>query len=351
MENKGEIWVIAEQDEGELAEISIELVSKGRELADRLNTSLGSVALGYNIKHVPEELFKYGCDVVYLADHPNLEYYTVLPYTKVIYNLAKKQRPGIILFGATTTGRDLAPRLASILPAGLTADCTDLQIGDYNDTRSKRILKDTLFQIRPAFGGNVIATIVNTWNPPKMATVREGVMKISAPDSNRNGKLISINPKFSEKDLITKVIKRTKSEKRVNLKNARIIVSGGFGVGGRDNFRLIYELAHTLGGEVAGSRAAVDAGFIEIERQVGQTGTTVRPKLYIACGISGAVQHRAGMAESHKIIAINKDPDAPIFKIAHYGIAGDLNQVIPMMIKAYKEKGLTSFEKEVSKKT
>ena len=163
-------------------------------------------------------------------------------------------------------------------------------------------------------------------------------MEISAPDSNRKGKLIDINPEFSEKDLITKVIKRTKSEKRVNLKNARIIVSGGFGVGSRDNFRLIYELAHTLGGEAAGSRAAVDAGFIESERQVGQTGTTVRPKLYIACGISGAVQHRAGMAESHKIIAINKDPESPIFKIAHYGIVGDLNQVIPMMIKAYKEK-------------
>ena len=340
MENKREVWVIAEQNEGKLAEISVELVSKGRELADRLNTSLGTVALGYNIKHIPEELFKYGCDIVYLADHPSLEYYTVSPYANVIYNLAKEKNPEIILFGATTTGRDLAPRLASIIPAGLTADCTDLKIGDYNDARSKKILKDTLFQIRPAFGGNVIATIVNTWKTPKMATVREGVMKISKPGYTRKGKVEAINPEFSEKELITKVIERTKSEKRVNLKNARIIVSGGFGVGSKENFRIIYELAHTLGGDIAGSRAAVDADFIERERQVGQTGTTVRPKLYIACGISGAVQHRAGMGESHKIIAINKDPEAPILKIAHYGIVGDLNQVIPMMIKAYKEKGV-----------
>ncbi len=338
MENKGEVWVISEQDEGKLAEISIELVSKGRELADKLNTSLGSIVLGADIKHIADELFKYGCDKVYLAEHPDLKYYTVLTYTNVIYKLAKEKKPEIILFGATTTGRDLAPRLASILPAGLTADCTELKIGDYKNPRTKEILKDTLFQIRPAFGGNIIATIVNTWPPPIMATVREGVMKITEPVNDNKGKLINIEPEFTESDLALKVIERSKTEKRVNLKSSRIIVSGGFGVSSRENFRLIRELAQTLGGEVAGSRAAVDGGFIQRERQVGQTGTTVRPKLYIACGISGAVQHRAGMAESHKIIAINKDPYAPIFKIAHYGIVGDLNQVIPMMIKAYKEK-------------
>ncbi len=342
MENKGEVWIISEQDKGKLAEISIELVSKGRELADRLKTSLGSVVLGDNIKHIPEELFKYGCDTVYLAEHPDLKYYTVLTYTNVIYKLAKEKNPDIILFGATTTGRDLAPRLASILPAGLTADCTDLRIDDYSDPRSKKVLKDTLFQIRPAFGGNIIATIVNTWAPPKMATVREGVMKIAPPQNERTGKIININPEFGQKDLALKVIERSKLEKKVNLKNARIIVSGGFGVSSRENFKLIHELAHTLGGEIAGSRAAVDGGFIERDHQVGQTGTTVRPKLYIACGISGAVQHRAGMSESNKIIAINADKDAPIFKIAHYGIIGDLNQVIPMMIKAYKEKGKLS---------
>lgn len=348
MGNKGEVWIIAEQNKGKLAEISIELVSKGRELADKLNTSVGTVILGHNIQHIPEKLFKYGCDTVYIADNSYLEHYVVLTYTNVIYKLVKKYNPEIILFGATTTGRDLAPRIASILPAGLTADCTDLKISDYNDIHSKKILKNTLFQIRPAFGGNVIATIVNTWAPPKMATVREGVMKISTPNNNRKGKIIPIYPKFNDSERFIKVLRRKKTEKQVNLKNSRIIVSGGFGVGGKENFKIIRELAHTLGGEFAGSRAAVDAGFIERDRQVGQTGTTVRPKLYIACGISGAVQHRAGMSESNIIIAINKDPNAPILKVAHYGIVGDLHQVIPMMIKAYKEKGLISQNNKIN---
>ena len=340
MENKkGEVWIVAEQDNGVLAEVSLELVCKGRELADRIGSSLGTIVMGNSIQHIPDELFSYGCDTVYLADHPELKHYTVLPYAKVIYNLAKEHKPEIILFGATTTGRDLGPRLASMLPAGLTADCTDLQIGDYKDFKTKNILKDTLFQIRPAFGGNIIATIVNTWDPPQMATVREGVMKMSAPLNNRKGTVVPVNASFIEDDLVTKVIKREKSENRINLKTSNIIVSGGMGVGSKENFSLIKKLAHTIGGEVAGSRAAVDAGFIERERQVGQTGVTVRPKVYVACGISGSVQHRAGMAESHKIIAINADPEAPILKIAHYGIVGNLNEVIPMMIKAYKEKG------------
>lgn len=340
MDNKkNEVWVVAEQDNGVLAEVSLELVCKGRELADRVGTSLGTIVIGNSIQHLAVELFSYGCDTVYIADDPKLEHYTVLPYAKVIHKLAKKHEPQIILFGATTTGRDLGPRLASTLPAGLTADCTDLQIGDYKDHKTKNIFKDILYQIRPAFGGNIIATIVNTWGHPQMATVREGVMMMSPPENGRKGSVVPVDVELNEKDMVTKVIKREKAENRINLKNANIIVSGGMGVGTKDNFNLIQKLAHVLGAEFAGSRAAVDAGFVERERQVGQTGTTVRPKVYIACGISGSVQHRAGMAESHKIIAINTDPEAPILKIAHYGIVGDLNDVIPMMIKAYKEKG------------
>ena len=294
--------------------------------------------LGCGIENLAKDLTGYGCDTVYVADAPELEYYTTLPYTKVYTDVISERKPEIVLYGATPTGRDLAPRIASQLRAGLTADCTDLQIGDHTDPSSKTTFKNLLLQIRPAFGGNIIATIVCPHARPQMATVREGVMRLSQPDPERQGEVIRVPVNLSEELQVTRILAREKEEKKVNLKGARVIVSGGAGVGSAENFKLIRDLAHVLGAEVGASRAAVDGGFIDHDHQVGQTGTTVRPKLYIACGISGAVQHRAGMSESGRIIAINSDPNAPIFGIAHYGIVGDLNEVLPKMIKAYRAK-------------
>ena len=253
-------------------------------------------------------------------------------------DLIKEHKPNILLFGATMKGRELAPRVASEKLAGLTADCTDLQIDDFDDKVNKKSYTNKLMQIRPAFGGNIIATIVNTWDDPQMVTVREGVMKMDAPTPGLKGEIVKVDVALTEKETVMKVIERIRQEKSVNLKGAQIIVAGGYGVGSKENFKLIHDLAEALGGEVGASRAAVDAGWIDHDHQVGQTGVTVRPKLYIACGISGSVQHVAGMKESKKIIAINSDPGAPIFSVAHYGIIGDLNTVIPMMIKAYKAK-------------
>jgi len=269
-----------------------------------------------------------------MAEDPRLKFYTPIPYSKLMIQVISEYKPQIVLYGATTEGRDLAPRVASFLKVGLTADCTDLRIGDH--TQQEKEYKDILYQIRPAFGGNIIATIVCPEKKPQMATVREGVMAMGKPDPSRKAETVKIAFNLCPDDFPTEIITRVLEEKTVNLKGAQIIVSGGFGVGSRDNFALIRELAQTLGAEVGGSRAAVDAGFIGKEHQVGQTGTTVRPKLYIACGISGAIQHRAGMDSSARIIAINSDPEAPIFSIAHYGIVGDLNEVIPRMIKAYR---------------
>jgi len=333
-----EVWVYAEQHNGKLADISLELISKGRELADILSARLASVIIGSNIEHLAAETIAYGCDVVYIADDPRLKAYTVLPYARVIGNLVKEYSPNIILYGATSTGRDLAPRIASRVKAGLTADCTGFAIQDYLEPQSKKLFSNLLMQIRPAFGGNIMATIVNPEMHPQMATVREGVMRIRTPDYSRQGNIIKVDVKLEPGDSVTCVLESVKVEKSVNLKEARIIVSGGIGIGSKENFSLIHDFAKAIGGTVGASRAAVDAGFIPRDHQVGQTGTTVRPKLYIAAGISGAVQHRAGMAESNKIIAINSDPNAPIFEIAHYGIVGDLNEVIPKFIKAFKEK-------------
>jgi electron transfer flavoprotein alpha subunit len=252
-------------------------------------------------------------------------------------HLITSTQPQVVLFGATPCGRDLAPRLASQLQAGLTADCTNLLIGDYTSRRTEQEYKNLLLQVRPAFGGNIIATIVCPETRPQMATVREGVMRLATPDYTRTGEVVRLDVSLDDSDLVIQVLERVKAERKVNLKGASVIVSGGAGVGSKEGFQLIAELADVLGGVVGASRAAVDAGYVGREHQVGQTGTTVRPKLYVACGISGAVQHRAGMAEAKKIIAINKDPDAPIFSIAHYGIVGDLHEVIPRMIKVYKE--------------
>ena len=337
-EQRGNVWVFVEQEGGKVASVSLQLISKGRELADRLGVQLEAVFLGDKLEGAVAELFHYGCDKVFLAEDPRLEPFTVLPYAKVIMDLIRAHKPNILLFGATLKGRELAPRVASEKLAGLTADCTDLQIDDFEDKKNNKSYTDKLMQIRPAFGGNIIATIVNTWDDPQMVTVREGVMKMGEPDTSRTGEVEKVDVCLSEAETVIKVLERVRADKEVDLQGAQIIVAGGYGVGSKENFKLIYDLAEALGGEVGASRAAVDAGWISHDYQIGQTGVTVRPRLYIACGISGSIQHRAGMAESKKIIAINTDPDAPIFSCAHYAIVGDLNTVIPQMIKAFKSK-------------
>jgi electron transfer flavoprotein alpha subunit len=330
------VWVFIENDSGTVADISYELLGKGRELADRLGSELACLIIGHQISDTAPELIAYGADKVYVADDSQLTHYLTLPYARIAVDLIKEFRPSILLIGATSTGRDLAPRIASQLRTGLTADCTDLQIGDYKF--GKKTWKKILLQIRPAFGGNVIATIVTPETRPQMASVREGVFKKHVADSSRRGQVVQLNPILTDQDMIIKIVEHVKAEKKVNLKSAKVIVSGGMGVGSKENFEIIHELAGVLGGQVGASRAAVDAGFIGRQHQVGQTGTTVRPNLYLACGISGAIQHRAGIQESNRIVAINTDPNAPIFSVAQYGIVGDLNEVIPKMIRAYKNK-------------
>ncbi len=334
----GNVWIFIEQDGGEIADVSLELVCKGRELAEELGVRTEAVLLGSDVDGLVTTLHEYGCDNVFVAQDPGLDPYSALPYTRVIVELVREHNPNIFLFGASPVGRSLAPRVASTLTAGLTADCTELEIDDFEDKISKRTLRRRLMQIRPAFGGNIIATIANSWGDPQMVTVREGVMKLAAPERGRTGQVTQVPVALSKEDTVVRIVERVREAKSVNLKGARIIVSGGYGVGSKENFKLVYDLAETVGGEVGASRAAVDAGWIDHDHQVGQTGVTVRPKLYIACGISGSVQHRAGMAGSSKIIAINSDPDAPIFSVAHYGIVGDLHEVIPKFIKAYKAK-------------
>jgi electron transfer flavoprotein alpha subunit len=264
-----------------------------------------------------------------------LGHYQANSYAKVIYDLIRKYEPQVVLYGATVTGRDLAPRIASAAKAGLTADCTDLEIGDH-EVQGGQLHKNLLFQIRPAFGGNIIATIINFDRWPQMATVREGVMLMPEPDVKRKGEIITEKVQVSQQDLPLEILAEHKRQKKVNLKTARVIIAGGAGVGSKENFKLIWDLANCLGAAPAASRAAVDLGFIDRDHQVGQTGTTVRPGLYIAVGISGAIQHQAGMSQSQKIIAVNNDAEAPIFQIAHYKIVGDLNEVVPKMIKAIK---------------
>ena len=332
----GEVWVFAEQESGKLSDVPLELMSKGRELADKLGVPLAAVLLGKGVSPLADALVAHGSDKVYLVDDAKLDHYQSAGYTKVICELITQHKPQICLFGATPIGRDLAPTVASTMRCGLTADCTDLQIGDHHDPVSKTEHKNLLLQIRPAFGGNIIATIVNPARWPQMATVREGVMRMSTAAAGRKGQIVKAAANLNGLTLPLEVGETHRRPKKVNLKAARIIVAGGAGVGSKDNFRLLWDLANVLGGAVGGSRAAIDLGYIDHDHQIGQTGTTVRPALYIACGISGAVQHRAGMQESAKIVAINSDKDAPIFGVAHYGIVGDMNDVIPRMIKAIR---------------
>ena len=331
-----DVWIFVEQRNGKPADVSFELLSKGRKLADGLKSSLKAIVLGHNIKPIAEETFRYGADEAIIVDDEQLAHYRTMPYGRILNELVEKYKPRVMLYGATVIGRDLAPRVASHTKSGLTADCTDLQIS--NVKYIKEEFKDLLLQIRPAFGGNIIATIISPDVHTQMATVREGVMRMEVVSKPIKGKITEIPYVHEKLDDLVKIIEQHRKENKVNLKAAPIIVSGGYGLGSKENFELVKEFAHIIGGEVAGTRAAVDAGFISPDRQVGQTGVTVRPKLYIACGISGAIQHRAGMQESNKIIAINTDPDAPIFGVAHYGIVGDAIQIIPMFINVFKQK-------------
>jgi electron transfer flavoprotein alpha subunit len=334
MSEAREVWVFIEQDKGDISNVSLELLTKAQELAKQLGSQVIALAMGHEIGDFASLVIHHGADTVFMIDHPELAVYRTLPYARVAIDLVKEHKPYIFLLGATPVGRDLAPRIASACSAGLTADCTALKIGDLE--RKGVSYKDLLFQIRPAFGGNLMATIVNPEMHPQMATVREGVMQLGVPDPSRQGNVVTIDPNFQESDFALQVIERTIQPPTVDLKSASIIVAGGAGIDSKENFELLYELAEALGGEVAGSRAAVDAGYISEEQQVGQTGVTVRPRLYVAVGISGAVQHRAGMDQSSKIIAINKDPNAPIFEIADYKIVGDLNEVVPELIRIVK---------------
>jgi electron transfer flavoprotein alpha subunit len=334
---KGEVWVFAEQHDGKLEETPLELMSKARHLADTLGVKLGVALLGSKVKQLATKLIQYGADRVYVVENDLLEHYQTNSYAKAICALIEKYEPQIMIYGATVAGRDVAPRVASTMKAGLTADCTDLQIGDHKATDGT-VYDKLLLQIRPAFGGNIIATIINYDRWPQMATVREGVMPMPEPDVHRKGEVIVEKAHISAEDLPIEILREHRAAKKVNLKGARVIVTGGAGVGSKENFRLIYDLANCLGAAPGATRAAVDLGFIDRDHQVGQTGTTVRPCLYIAVGVSGAIQHQAGMSDSQKIIAINSDPDAPIFGIAHFKLVGDLNTIVPMMIKAVKEK-------------
>ena len=333
------IFVYIENEGGKAAEVCLELMTKGRELATTLGVKLEAVVLGENLAGIEHELAKYGADTVWIADDKVFAPFRTLPHTAVMCGLIEQEKPQIVLFGATCNGRDFAPRVSSALYSGLTADCTQLVIGDHKDAKTGTEYKNLLYQIRPAFGGNIIATIVNPDHRPQMATVREGVMRKEYAAKPGAGEVKPIDWKkfLKESDLVVKILDRQIEERKINIKGASVVVAGGYGVGSKENFKLIHELAEVLGGEVGASRAAVDAGFTEHARQIGQTGVTIRPKLYIACGISGQIQHTAGMDQSSMIISINTDPDAPINKIADFAITGDLNEVIPKMIKYYKQ--------------
>ncbi len=304
-----------------------------------LNVKLEAIAIGHELEGIAEQVIPYGVDKLYLADDKRLYPYQTLPHTSVVVKLFEEEKPQIALMGASSIGRDLGPRVSSALHSGLTADCTSLVIGDHFDKKADKKYDQLLYQIRPAFGGNIIATIINPDCRPQMATVREGVMKKNILDKKYKGEVVKLDVSkyVSDTDFIVEIIDRHIEKSKLNIKGSPIIVAGGYGVGSKENFRLLYELAEVLGGEVGASRAAVDAGYTDHERQIGQTGITVRPKLYIACGISGQIQHRAGMEQSAQIIAINTDPEAPINSIADYVITGDVAEIIPKMIKYYKK--------------
>lgn len=327
-----DVYVFAEQRDGDLQKVGIELVGEARKLADDLGQNVVAVLLGNKIKEKAKELIAHGADKVIVVDDPMLEEYVTEPYTKAMLEVIQTNSPEIVLYGATSIGRDLAPRVSARIHTGLTADCTKLEI----DEESRLLL-----MTRPAFGGNIMATIVCENFRPQMATVRPGVMKALEAEESRDGEIEEMNVEFTDADMnvkIREVVKTT--HKSVDITEAKILVSGGRGVGNAEGFKDLEALAETLDGEVAASRAAVDSGWISSDRQVGQTGKTVRPELYLACGISGAIQHAAGMENSDFIVAINRDEDAAIFDIADLGIVGDIKKILPKLneaIKAVKE--------------
>ena len=333
------VFVYCEIEGTKVAEVSLELLTKGRKLANQLGVSLEAICAGHNIKgNVESQILPFGVDKLHLFDAEGLFPYTSKPHTSILVNLFKQEKPQICLMGATVIGRDLGPRVSSALTSGLTADCTALEIGPHDDKKAGVHYDNLLYQIRPAFGGNIVATIVNPEHRPQMATVRSGVMKMEVLDPNYKGEVIvhDVAKFVPETDYVVKVIERHVEAAKNNLKGAPIIVAGGYGVGSREGFGLLYDLAKELHAEVGASRAAVDAGFCDHDMQIGQTGVTVRPKVYIACGISGAIQHIAGMRESGIIISVNSDPNAPINAIADYVITGTVEEVLPKMIKYYK---------------
>ncbi|AIY82281.1 electron transfer flavoFAD-binding domain protein [Clostridium baratii str. Sullivan] len=322
------VWVFAEQREGELQKVSLELLGEGRKIADKLGVKLTALLLGHNIKDLANTLGEHGADEVIVCDNKLLEHYTTDGYTKVICELASERKPGILFIGATFIGRDLGPRVAARLSTGLTADCTQLDV---------EVSNGDLLATRPAFGGNLMATIACPDHRPQMATVRPGVF---AKIEEKNAEFVveDVNVNLTSEDIRTKVVEIVKEAKEIeDISEANFIVAGGRGLGSKENFDKLYELAEVVGGSVAASRGAIDKGWIERDYQVGQTGKTVRPNIYIACGISGAIQHAAGMQDSDMIIAINKDESAPIMKLADYAIVGDVNKVLPELIAQFKE--------------
>ena len=333
------VFVYLEIEGTTVADVSLELLTKGRKLANQLGCQLEAVAAGSNLAGIEKQVLPFGVDKLHVFDAPGLFPYTSLPHSSVLINLFKEEQPQICLMGATVIGRDLGPRASSALTSGLTADCTSLEIGNHEDKKEGKTYENLLYQIRPAFGGNIVATIVNPEHRPQMATVREGVMKKEILDADYKGEVIrhDVAKYVPETDYVVKVIDRHVEKAKHNLKGAPIVIAGGYGMGSRENFDMLFDLAKELHAEVGASRAAVDAGYADHDRQIGQTGVTVRPKLYIACGISGQIQHIAGMQESGIIISVNNDENAPINAIADYVINGTVEEVIPKMIKYYKQ--------------
>ena len=332
------VFVYCEIEEGIIADVSLELLTKGRTLATELGVKLEAIVLGSDLKGVEKQVFPYGVDVLWLGDDKRLAPYTTLPHTSILVNLFKQEKPQIAFMGASSIGRDLGPRVSSALHSGLTADCTSLEIGDYEDKKNNKIYHNLLYQIRPAFGGNIVATIVNPDCRPQMATVRPGVMQKLPKEAGRAAEVIEFNPTLEENNRYVEIMDIVKAVGNVeNIMDAKVLVSGGRGVGSAENFEMLRDLASCFkGGMVSCSRAAVENGWLAQDYQVGQTGKTVRPQIYFAIGISGAIQHVAGMEDSDLIIAINKDEDAPIFDVADYGLVGDLNKIVPALTAALK---------------
>lgn len=335
-EYKG-VYVFAQQVDGEVSSIAYELLGKAKDLAKDLNTEVTAVVVGSGIKELADSLAEYGADKVIVVDDPELEVYRTEPYTHALASVINEYKPEIMLVGATAIGRDLGPRVSARVQTGLTADCTVLEIGDFNDIMAKKTLPNQLLMTRPAFGGNTIATIACPYNRPQMATVRAGVMQKIDPIKGAKAEVIEFNPGFTPDNKYVEILEVVKSvSDTVDIADAKILVSGGRGVGSKENFKLLEDLAEVLGGTVSCSRAVVENGWLPVERQVGQTGKTVRPNVYFAIGISGAIQHVAGMEESDIIVAINKDETAPIFEVADYGLVGDLNKIVPQLTELLK---------------